>query len=70
MLSGDVGKRVTQARISRKQSIPTEERIAYWENRKRVDLYVLERILVESHIQNVDNGWGIILETIINYLTK
>ena len=70
LLSHDVGKCLTQARISRKQSIPTEERISYWENRKRVDLYVLERLSVESSVLNIDGGWSTILETIIYYLTK
>lgn len=62
LLSSDVGLRVIQARKSRNQSTPTEERITLWENRKRVDLYILERLLVESHILNIDGGWNSILE--------
>ena len=58
LLSNDVGKCLTQARISRKQSIPTEERIAFWENRKRVDLYVLEKLPVESYTLSIDDGWA------------
>jgi hypothetical protein len=51
--SDDVGKRLAQARESRKQSVPTGEQIAFWENRKRVDLCVLDKLPVELHILNV-----------------
>ena len=68
LLPSDVGKCLTQARISRKQSLPTEEQTAFWENRKRVDLYVLERLSVESHVQNIDGGWSEIVETMIGHL--
>jgi len=67
--SSDVGKCLAQARISRKQVMPTEEQIAFWENRKRVDLYVLDRLLIESHIINVDGGWNTIPQTIAEYVT-
>ena len=68
LFSNDVGKSLIQARISRKQSLPAEERIAYWENRKRVDLYVLERLSAESHAQNIDDGWSAMFETVIKLI--
>ena len=61
--ASDVARRLRQARESRKQPPATAERIAFWENRKRVDLYVLERLSVDAHIFNVDNGWDAIVET-------
>ena len=67
--SNNVGQCLRQARKSRNQSVPTDEKIAYWENRKRVDLYVLDRLSVESHILNIDYGWSEIIETIIKYST-
>jgi len=68
-LSGDVGLRLEQAHKSRKQSAPTEERVRFWENRKRVDLYVLGRLQVKSHILDVSNGWDLILKTIAKHVT-
>jgi len=67
--SNNVGQRLTQARKSRKQSAPTKERIKFWENRKRVDLFVLERLPIKSHIIDVSNGWESIPETIVEYIT-
>ena len=66
--ASDVGQRLAQAQKSRKQSVPTDEQIARWENRKIVDLYVLDRLPVESHILCVDNGWSAILKTMIEYI--
>ena len=63
--ASDVKQRLAQARKSRKQSAPTEERIEFWENRKRVDLYVLDRLPIDSHILCVDNGWSAVLETMV-----
>ncbi|MCL2095398.1 MAG: hypothetical protein FWH10_00670 [Oscillospiraceae bacterium] len=67
--SCNVAQRLALACRSRKQSVPTEEQIGFWENRKRVDLYVLERLPIESHILDVDNGWDLILNTIVDYIT-
>jgi len=67
--SSNVGQRLVQARKSRKQSTPTSERIKFWENRKRVDLFVLEKLPIKSHILDVDNGWDLIPKTIAQYIT-
>ena len=64
----DVGQRLHQARASRNQSVPTEEGIAFWENRKRVDLHALAALPVKSHIFAVDNGWDMPLETMVSIL--
>ena len=66
LLCNDVEKCLRQARISRKQTEPTEEKIVFWKNRKRIDLYVLEKLSVEFHIQNIDNGWNGIYEKIMS----
>jgi hypothetical protein len=68
LLCSDIKKSLTEARLSRNQSNPTDERIAFWEDRKRVDLYVLEKLTVESHVLNIDNGWDGIVEKIMSYL--
>jgi len=68
--SCNVGQRLVQARKSRNQLAPTEERIRYWENRKRVDLYVLEKLPIGSHILDVSNGWNFAHKTIIEYLNR
>jgi len=67
--SDNVGHRLVHARRSRSQSAPTEERIRFWENRKRVDLYVLEKLPIDSHILDVSNGWGSILRTMVEHIT-
>jgi len=52
--SHNVSERLIQARISRKQSAPSVSSIAFWENRKRIDLLALERLPIETHIIDVD----------------
>jgi hypothetical protein len=66
--SSDVRKRLLQARESRNQPIPSNCKIAYWENRKRVDLYVLDRLSAVSHILDIDGGWNAVIETMVNIL--
>ena len=68
-LSGNnVGQYLAQARQSRVQSAPTQERIDFWHNRKRVDLYVLGRLSVQSHSISVDDGWDTALEIILEHM--
>ena len=67
--SGDVGQRLLHARESRGQSILTKEQITFWENRKRIDLFVLERLSAKSRVLNVDYGWDLALEMMIKCVT-
>jgi len=66
--SNDVGQRLQQARKSRGQSVPTKDKIAFWENRKRVDLYALAALSFESYVLNIDNDWDTAIETMIMQL--
>jgi len=66
--SYNASERLIQARIIRKQSTPTVDYIAFWENRKRVDLLALERLPIKSHIINVDNGWDSIPQVIAEHI--
>jgi Cdc6-like AAA superfamily ATPase len=68
LLSLDVGQRLAHAQESRRKSVPTKEQIVFWENRKHVDLYALDRLPVKSHLLNVDDGWNTILETITEHI--
>ena len=68
--SHHVGQRLIQARKSRGQSVPTRERITFWEHRKSVDLFVLDRLPVESHRLEVDKGWDLIPGTIVQHIIK
>ena len=70
LTSEDVAQRLRQARDSRKQSIATDEKIAFWENRKRVDLHVLKNLSIEAHILNVDDGWDTVVETMAKYIRR
>jgi len=67
--SDNVEQSLIQACKSRNQSTPTREQINFWENRKRVDLYALEKLPVESHILDVSNGWDSISKTIVAQIT-
>ena len=67
--SDNVGKRLIQARISRKQSTPTIDKIKFWENRVRVDLFVLEKLPIKTYMINIVNGWDSIPKTITEYIT-
>jgi len=67
--SSNVNQRLILARKSRNQSAPTRERIRFWENRKRVDLYILETLPIKSHLLDVSNGWGSILRTMVEHIT-
>ena len=69
LTSGDVEHCLLQTHISRNQSIPTDEKIAYWKNRKCVDLYVLKRLSVESHIIDIDNGWDTVIEKLVEHVS-
>ena len=60
--SNDVGLRLRKARESRKQTTPTAEQIFFWENRKRVDLYAMEKLSVESRVLSIDDDWSAALD--------
>ena len=66
--SSNVRERLFQARKSRNQSETSDAKIAFWENRKRIDLKVLKSLPVESHVLCVDNGWDSICKKIIKLL--
>lgn len=70
LASNDVSQRLAHARESREQSIPNEDQILYWKNRKGIDLYVLDKLPVESHILFVDGGWDACLDMMIACVTK
>ena len=66
--ASNVKERLFQARKSRNQIETTDDRVAFWENRKRVDLKVLKSLLVESHILSIDNGWDSTCKKIIDII--
>ena len=68
--SSNVCQCLEHARAARGQTPPTKEQITFWENRKRLDLCVLSKLSIESHILNVDDRWKTTLETIISYMIK
>jgi len=66
--SSDIAQRLNQACESRKKPIPTDDKIAFWENRKRIDLLALDKLPVESHILNIDGGWDEITDIITDVI--
>ena len=59
----NVRQRLKLARESRGQPVAEEEKILFWENRKRIDLHVIDRVEADSHIFDVDKGWDKTLES-------
>jgi hypothetical protein len=51
-------------------SAPTDEQIAFWENRKRVDLYVLSKLPVKRFIIDIYNDWEPAIEQMARYVTE
>jgi hypothetical protein len=55
--SEDVGKRLIEARLSRRQSEATEARIKYEEERKRRQMQILRLLSIQAHIYDISSGW-------------
>jgi thymidylate kinase len=53
--SQNVGERLKKARDSRGQNEPTKDAINFWEKRKDIDLRILNRLPVESHIIDISD---------------
>ncbi len=65
--SDNVRERLINARISRNQSVLTDEKIAFWEKRKQMDLSILPKLDVETHMMDISNdSWN----TAINEIVK
>jgi len=65
----DIRGRLTKARQSREQTPPTDEQILFWQKRKKIDLSVLERLPVKSHILDIsDDNWDFALDNIVRAL--
>lgn len=64
--SKDVGNRLVIAGQSRGQSPPSDEQIAFWNERKQKDINVLSKLSVESHIKNIsENNWDSVIDEIV-----
>lgn len=69
--SQNVRERLINARQSRSQTPPTEEQIQFWEKRKQIDLPVLSKLDVESHIIDISYGnWNCVIDEIISSVTN
>lgn len=56
--TGDVASQLKKAHANRKQHVPTEEEIDFWEKRQENDRIVLEKLNENMVIFDVsDNGW-------------
>ncbi|MDR1705349.1 MAG: hypothetical protein LBS19_11785 [Clostridiales bacterium] len=49
---------------------PTDEQIAFWENRKRVDLYVLNKLPIKQFIIDIVDDWEPAVEQMARYVTE
>lgn len=65
----DIGRQLKKAHITRKQSIPTNRQIEFWENRYVNDMLVLSNIKENYHIFNVsNNNWDSVRTQIVKRL--
>jgi len=70
-LSADnVRARLLAARESRGQDAPSEEKIAFWEARKRMDMAVLPQLSVKVQSIDINNGWISDVSEILSYIQK
>lgn len=68
--SQDVRARLIKARKSRGQSSPDHEQIEFWEKRKQMDMLVLPKLSVESHVMDISNdNWNSVIAEIISRVT-
>ena len=57
--SDNVAERLYKARISRKQTVPSSEQIRYWEERKQMDLAVMQELSIPCEVYDIsDENWG------------
>lgn len=67
----NVGDCLIKANKSRGQAIATDKQIKFWENRKRIDLAVIEKLAIESHIIDISKGnWETAIDAILAVATK
>jgi len=67
----NIGQQLKRAHINRKQSIPTNQQIEFWENRYSNDMLVLSNIRANCHIFNIsNNNWDSVRTQIEKTLTK
>lgn len=69
--SKNVRERLIKARQSRSQTALTNEQISFWEKRKQIDLPILSRLSVESHIMDISYGnWNSAISEIVSRVTN
>jgi hypothetical protein len=67
--SDNVAERLKKARISRKESPPSDEQIRFWENRKNMDLTVMPQLSTLYDIYDISqDNWDIAIDEIIKRL--
>ena len=65
--SQKVGERLAKANESRGKTAPTKDNIEFWEKRKDIDLRVLSKLPVVSHIFDISHeDWDSALEKILS----
>ena len=67
MSSDSVAERLKKARISRKETPPSAEQIQFWENRKAMDLSVMQQLSIPCDIHNVtQENWDSMIDIMVN----
>ena len=56
LLSNSISKQLQKARISRGEPQPTRQQIQFWEQRKQMDLSVIERLSIPYDVFDISNG--------------
>ena len=69
--SENICERLIKARQNRGQTPPSIEQIRFWGRRKQIDLPILSRLSVESHIMDISNdNWSSVISEIVSRITN
>ena len=69
--SENTAERLQKARISRKETAPSIEQIQYWEQRKQVDLAVIQQLSIPCDVFDVSQeNWDSLMGEIVNRILE
>lgn len=64
--SESVVTRLRSARASRGQTAPTDKQVAFWEDRKRMDLAVIDKLAIPRHHYDISrDNWDAVIDNIV-----
>jgi len=69
--SENVSEQLHKARINRDEAPPTAEQIAFWEERKRMDLAVMQHLSIPCDVFDISQGnWDFAMEDVVECVVE